>query len=307
MRRGASAIASSRVEPLTSHTPAITTKATENAAMLPGVSLRELAQRATSLGTRSAASAARRLGASSSAVIGILPAGAPFSQRTEAPVIRCGNHANSGRLRIFDNADLSVDAVLASACLPALQRATMIDGEPWWDGGYSANPALFPLVRQGAPDLLIVMLSPLVYAEVPTGADEIRSRALEFTFNAGFLREATLLSESCAAARASMWPFGRLERRLVQLRTHLIDSEEALSGLTRESRLIAHLPFLEVTCCTPSCGMCRRPMKPRRQMILAQCHRPDARDWLPVHEAAHTTFPPSDDIIATAQYPAHGA
>ena len=77
-------MASSRAEPLTSHTPAITTKATENAAMVTGVSLRELAQRATSLGTRSAASAARRLGASSSAVIGILPAGPPFSQRTEA-------------------------------------------------------------------------------------------------------------------------------------------------------------------------------------------------------------------------------
>ena len=154
-------------------------------------------------------------------------------------------HANSGRLRLFDNADLSVDAVLASACLPSLQHPVMIDGEPWWDGGYSANPALFPLVRNGPPDLLIVMLNPLVYAAVPTGADEIRARALEFTFNAAFLREATLLAESCATARRSMWPFGRLERRLVRLRTHLIDAEEALSGLTQESRLIAHLPFLE--------------------------------------------------------------
>ena len=101
MRRGASAIASSRVEPLTSHTPAITTKATENAAIVTGVSLRELAQRATSLGTRSAASAARRLGASSSAVIGILPAGAPFSQRTEAPVIRRRNHANRAAAKVL--------------------------------------------------------------------------------------------------------------------------------------------------------------------------------------------------------------
>ncbi len=154
-------------------------------------------------------------------------------------------HANSGRLRLFDNADLSVDAVLASACLPSLQHAVVIDGEPWWDGGYSANPALFPLVRQGTPDLLIVMLSPLVYAEVPTTAEEIRARALEFTFNASFLREATLLSESCATARSSLWPFGLLERRLLKLRTHLIDSEQTLSRLTQESRLIAHRPFLE--------------------------------------------------------------
>ncbi len=167
-------------------------------------------------------------------------------RRADAPqLFIAATHANSGRLRIFDNTDLSVDAVLASACLPSLQHAVMIDGEPWWDGGYSANPALFPLVRHGAPDLLIVMLSPLIYAEVPVGADEIRARALEFTFNSAFLREATLLSESCAAARASAWPFGRLERRLVHLRTHLIDAEEALSALTQESRLIAHRPFLE--------------------------------------------------------------
>src|SRR6516225_7154399 len=105
MSNGASAIASSRAEPLISHTPAITTKATENAARVAGVSLRELAQRARSLGTRSAAIAARRPGASSSAVIGILPAGVPFSQRTEAPVIRCGNHANRGRLNSWCDGD----------------------------------------------------------------------------------------------------------------------------------------------------------------------------------------------------------
>ncbi|MES2958399.1 MAG: patatin-like phospholipase family protein [Pseudomonadota bacterium] len=167
-------------------------------------------------------------------------------RRTEAiRLFIAATHANSGRLRLFENADLSADAVLASACLPSLQHAVLIDGEPWWDGGYSANPALFPLVRSGVPDVLIVMLSPLVYADVPTSADEIRARALEFSFNAAFLREATLLAESCATARASLWPFGRLERRLARLRTHLIDSEDMLTGLSQESRLIAHLPFLE--------------------------------------------------------------
>ena len=178
----------------------------------------------------------------------VLVAQIDFERLRRADAIRlfiAATHANSGRLRLFENGDLSVDAVLASACLPSLQHAVLIDGEPWWDGGYSANPALFPLVRSGVPDLLIVMLSPLIYAAAPTSADEIRARALEFTFNASFLREATLLAESCITARASLWPFGRLERRLVRLRTHLIDSEAVLAGLTQESRLIAHLPFLE--------------------------------------------------------------
>lgn len=154
-------------------------------------------------------------------------------------------HANSGRLRVFDETELTVDCVLASACLPTLQRPVVIDGEPYWDGAYSANPALFPLVTAGAVDLLIVMLCPLVHAQTPQTPEDIRARALEFTFNAGFLREASLLAQACAEARASAWPFGRLERRLVRLHTHLIDAHDSVIGLSHESRLIAHLPFLE--------------------------------------------------------------
>lgn len=167
-------------------------------------------------------------------------------RRRDAPrLFIAATHANTGRLRLFDNASLSLEAALASACLPTLQQAVMIDGEPYWDGGYSANPALFPLVRAGPADLLIVSLSPLGYDTVPVSADEIRARALEFSFNAGFLREATLLAEACAEARASRLGFGRLERRLARLRTHLIDAHDDLGTLSAESRLIAHLPFLE--------------------------------------------------------------
>lgn len=154
-------------------------------------------------------------------------------------------HANSGRLRLFDNRELSVDVALASACLPTVHHAVMIDGEPYWDGGYSANPALFPLVRTGVADLLIVSLSPTCFGELPVRAEDIRARVLEFTFNASFLREAALLAEACAEARRSAWGFGRLERRLRALRTHLIDAHDDLGGLSAESRLIAHLPFLE--------------------------------------------------------------
>ena len=167
------------------------------------------------------------------------------------PLFIAATHANSGRLRLFENAELSVDAVLASACLPMLQAAVLIDGEPYWDGGYSANPALFPLVRSGVPDLLMVCLSPLAYAQAPQSADEIRERALDFAFNATFLCEARLLAELSAMARASRWPawplspFGRLKRRLARLRTHLIDAHAELGSLLPETRLIAHLPFLE--------------------------------------------------------------
>jgi NTE family protein len=171
-----------------------------------------------------------------------------FARLQQADAVRlfiAATHANSGRLRLFGNAELGVDEVLASACLPTLHHAVMIDGEPYWDGGYSANPALFPLVRSGVPDMIIVMLSPLGYDSAPTSVEDIRTRTLEFAFNASFLREATMLAEACATARGSAWSFGRLERRLLRLRTHLIDAHDDLGRMSQESRLIAHLPFLE--------------------------------------------------------------
>jgi NTE family protein len=155
-------------------------------------------------------------------------------------------HANSGRLRLFERHELSVDAVLASACLPTIHHAVEIDGEPYWDGGYSANPALFPLIADGRPaDLLIVMLSPLAHAHTPRSAAQIQERALEIAFNATFLREAQLLAEAQAVAQRSWLPAGALDRRLRRLRWHVIDAEGPLGRLRSETKLIAHLPFLQ--------------------------------------------------------------
>jgi NTE family protein len=155
-------------------------------------------------------------------------------------------NAVTGRLRVFRNRELGVEAVLASACLPTLHRAVEIDGQPYCDGAYSANPALFPLIVDGgADDLLIVMLSPTRHAGAARSAKQIHERALEFAFNATFLREARLLGEAHAVARRSWLPLGMLERRLRRTRFHLVDADDALGALASETKLIAHLPFLE--------------------------------------------------------------
>jgi len=169
-------------------------------------------------------------------------------ERSPMRLFVAATHANSGRLRLFDNCDkrdLSLDALLASSCLPTLHHAVNIDGQPYWDGGYSANPALFPLARSGVRDLLAVTLMPHSFERSPVSAEEIRERALEFAFGASFLREATLLSEAIAQAQSATWPHGAIERRLRRLRTHLIDADGELAGLKPETRMIAHLPFLE--------------------------------------------------------------
>lgn len=155
-------------------------------------------------------------------------------------------HANSGRLRLFGNSELSADALLASACLPNLQQAVVIDGEAYWDGGYAANPAVFPLIRDcPGDDILLILLAPQHYGATPRSAEEIRQRALMLGFNSAFLREMRLfaLLRDMAAAPAP-WR-GRLERRLLATRFHMIEADSLLSDLDDASRALAHGPFLQ--------------------------------------------------------------
>ncbi len=153
--------------------------------------------------------------------------------------------AATGRLRLFTRDELHADALLASACLPMLQPAVVIDGCAYWDGGYSANPAVFPLVNDStASDLLIVTLSPWSFHDTPTTPAAIQQRAMDIGFNAAFLREMRSWAEAREAARARWWR-GSVDQRLARLHWHVIDGHDALAALAPDSRLIAHKPFLE--------------------------------------------------------------
>jgi NTE family protein len=154
--------------------------------------------------------------------------------------------AESGRLRLFRRHELSADALLASACLPTIARPVSIDGRAHWDGAFSANPALAPLVHEVAvDDMLLVTLSPLVPVAVPEDAAGIATRVLDIAFNAAFLREARWLAELQAGALARSWWRTGVERRLARLRWHLIDADDALSALPAETRLVPEWEFLQ--------------------------------------------------------------
>jgi NTE family protein len=155
--------------------------------------------------------------------------------------------ANTGRLRLFHRHELTVDTVLASACLPTIHHAIVIDGEPYWDGAYSANPALFPLLFEcRARDVLIVLLSTLQHDEAPQTAAAIRERGLEIAFNATFLREVQTLAQALEFSGQRWWPAGRLERVLNRAHFHLISLHEGgAASLPSETKLMAHRPFLE--------------------------------------------------------------
>ena len=86
-------------------------------------------------------------------------------------------NVKTGKVRVFKSGEITPDVLLASACLPFLFQAVTIDGEPYWDGGYVANPALFPLIYgSSTPDVVIIQVNPLGCDYVPTSAAEIMNR-----------------------------------------------------------------------------------------------------------------------------------
>lgn len=135
----------------------------------------------------------------------------------------------TGKVRLFRTAELGEAAVLASACLPTLHHAVEIDGEHYWDGGFTANPAIYPLLYEcDTPDLLMVLLNPLQHQHAPRSAAEIATRSMELGFSTTFLREMRMIAHArqFIAERPRWAPIGRLERRLLHERFHLIDAPE---------------------------------------------------------------------------------
>lgn len=152
---------------------------------------------------------------------------------------------SSGTLKLFRNKQMSLNVLLASACLPAINRAVEIDGEAYWDGGFTANPPIFPLLHLClARDIMVVLLHAYPRAGTPSTADEIFDRLTEIGFSAAFLTELQALALARREARRGLFAFGRLERRLRNLNVHLVDSQEFMSRLHGHSKLNTHKPFI---------------------------------------------------------------
>lgn len=99
-------------------------------------------------------------------------------------------NVHTGRIAVFDRDQLTVDHVMASACLPTVFQAVEIDGVPYWDGGYMGNPALFPLFYNSeTPDILIVQINPVERKITPQTPRDIQNRLNEITFNGALLGE----------------------------------------------------------------------------------------------------------------------
>jgi NTE family protein len=152
----------------------------------------------------------------------------------------------TGTLKLFETQALSLDAVLASACLPFFNKAVEIDGVAYWDGGLTANPPLLPLIHQcEAHDLVAVLLQPQERPEAPVRADEIRERFTEIGLGATFYGEMQRIELAKAESSRNAVPLlGRLDRRFRLLNVHVIDAPALSNALPMQSKLNAHPTFV---------------------------------------------------------------
>lgn len=112
-----------------------------------------------------------------------------------ARVFICATNVRTGLRHVFNNADLSVDVLLASACLPQIYQAVQIGEDLYWDGGYTGNPALAPLyLRTQATDMIVVGINPIVRAAEPRTARAIIDRIDEISFNSTFMLELSAIA-----------------------------------------------------------------------------------------------------------------
>jgi NTE family protein len=147
---------------------------------------------------------------------------------------------------VFREHELTLDMLLASACLPKVHHPIEIDGDAYWDGGYSANPAVFPLFYDcDARDVLLVLLGPLTREGTPRTVEQIELRIAELAFSAHFIREMRMFAQADAYTRPSVLAHGRLERRLQQMRFHMIDTDNLASLQRTSTKVLAYGPFLE--------------------------------------------------------------
>lgn len=149
-------------------------------------------------------------------------------------------NVHTGRPRVFRNEDMSPDALLASACLPMMFQAVEIGGQAYWDGGYSGNPTMSPLVREcSAHDTILIQINPIERPGIPRTARDILSRVNEISFNAPLLKELRMI----ALLRQIADP-GKSEGALwASMRLHRIASEKMLD-LGYSSKLNAEWGFL---------------------------------------------------------------
>ncbi|MCE3226949.1 MAG: patatin-like phospholipase family protein [Bacteroidetes bacterium] len=155
----------------------------------------------------------------------------------------CATNVKTNRAKIFSNREITVDAVMASACLPFLFQAVEIEGEYYWDGGYMGNPPIFPLISNtGLRDIVLVKINSININSVPTTARDIADRVNEISFNSSLINEMKLIHYRNELIRNGILKADNKSNR--EIFVHTISGYEALSQLSYSSKMNTSWEFL---------------------------------------------------------------
>lgn len=150
-------------------------------------------------------------------------------------------HVKTGKIKIFSNEDISSDVLMASACLPFLFQGVKIDGEYYWDGGFIANPAIYPLIEAcDTKDIVIVQLTRTRCDELPTTRAAINDRLKEITYNGCLVREMRAIYFITQLIDKGIIAKDKMKR----LNIHMIKNEETFKDLNLSSAMNTDWDFL---------------------------------------------------------------
>jgi NTE family protein len=160
-------------------------------------------------------------------------------QKSAVKLFLCATNVRTGKAKVFKTAEINVDHVLASTCLPLLMQPVEIDGEVYWDGGFSGNPVVFPLVYQcETRDVVMVHLTPAERPEIPSGSHAIMNRMQEISFNSGLIREMRAVTFVNKQIGDGQMAGGKL------MLIHVIEAEDVIREFPGSSRLNNSWDFL---------------------------------------------------------------
>lgn len=150
-------------------------------------------------------------------------------------------HVLNGKIKVFTNKDFTPEALMASACLPFLFQAVKVDGEYYWDGGYIANPAIFPLIYEcDSKDIIVVQLRNSNCTDVPKTKDEIDNRLKEITYNGCLVHEMRAIYFI-----TKLIDEGKIkDPSIKRMNIHLIKNDSSFKGLNLSSALNSDWDFL---------------------------------------------------------------
>lgn len=165
--------------------------------------------------------------------------------QTDRKIYISATEVETGAPKHFTGAEITADTLIASACLPEIFKAVEIDNKHYWDGGYSANPTLLPLLYEEKEhkDLMVVQLSPVERSGVPRTANDIQERAKEIGFTAPFqkaLRQVELLNSLFEASSEDPSDFP-----ISKINLHVIGDKNHLAGYSSESKSDPSTAFFE--------------------------------------------------------------